>query len=742
MANFNIQQARMQQKHDIEANWLKYGINFIPRKGEIIIYDKDENFAYSRLKIGDGVTTVNTLPFLEAELGVSGIGENSIIFHDYDNNEAVSPYGITAGQNNMSGLYGFEIIGQSDIDVDNNTRQISIKDYQHLNKYYFDSDNQIIDQFLLSIPNGLTALTYDDEIKIRFRLRNLTAGASKALIMFGTNNKINIDKDIYAPGETNARVIYEFGLTGLTIIKYHDSGTSIQWIKEKAIEWIFNEDTFITANFKSGYLTSLAKGNYNTTINLPDDTANIINLNIEGLSFNIDNIWCGLGMYNERIDIDYIQLNDELIYSFSNFFGYNESYNGSPLFWRNSSKGYPKASSTGTGYFNFYSDSIYIANNISYQLKDEAEKAYYQGKIEEMAPFFENGKSYYSIDENNYIQLGTDSNNLKIAYRNQLYSYLNNNFSHYIYNSNQNTFEQITFSYETQDKTKGFQPYTLWEGKIQFRKSNTTGWIKAYVNLAAGFKPIRRFQVIAQTDNSTLTIKDTYEKNFKYIGALETEEYGTTIDFILRDETGILEPTYLVASDYPKAGKPINYYSNSLAIGENNIGTGRSSFVGGRNNKQQGDYGFTAGRNNTGGYSGIVYGQYCSNLGEFAAAGGYNANAKGIATTAFGGWVTADSPFMTAVGIGNLPISQLNLSENENPLFVVGNGVRNYDSNGKYKNITKSNILTITNNKVIIDGDLIVNNRIQNIITGTKSPEEADLGSVPIGTIYIRYAVE
>lgn len=67
--------ARMQQKHATEANWLKSvyinGIKenglkehpFIPMQAEIIIFDKDENYTYERFKIGDGVTNVIDLPF-------------------------------------------------------------------------------------------------------------------------------------------------------------------------------------------------------------------------------------------------------------------------------------------------------------------------------------------------------------------------------------------------------------------------------------------------------------------------------------------------------------------------------------------------------------------------------------------------------------------------------------------------------------------------------------------------------
>lgn len=39
--NEQIFNTRIQQKHDIEANWLNAN-NFIPKQGELIIYDADE----------------------------------------------------------------------------------------------------------------------------------------------------------------------------------------------------------------------------------------------------------------------------------------------------------------------------------------------------------------------------------------------------------------------------------------------------------------------------------------------------------------------------------------------------------------------------------------------------------------------------------------------------------------------------------------------------------------------------
>jgi hypothetical protein len=60
--------SRLVLKHDIEANWNR-AETFIPKQGEIIIYDIDTTYSYERFKLGDGKTTAINLPFyLENEL--------------------------------------------------------------------------------------------------------------------------------------------------------------------------------------------------------------------------------------------------------------------------------------------------------------------------------------------------------------------------------------------------------------------------------------------------------------------------------------------------------------------------------------------------------------------------------------------------------------------------------------------------------------------------------------------------
>ncbi len=73
----NTLKARLVQKHDIEAHWL-LAKNFVPMRGEFIVYDTEidsdgsilklpegrtEPYTYARYKIGDGVTSINDLPF-------------------------------------------------------------------------------------------------------------------------------------------------------------------------------------------------------------------------------------------------------------------------------------------------------------------------------------------------------------------------------------------------------------------------------------------------------------------------------------------------------------------------------------------------------------------------------------------------------------------------------------------------------------------------------------------------------
>lgn len=54
--------ARVSHLHKTAAEWLKLN-DWVPEAGEFIVYDPDENYSYSRLKVGDGISTLKELEF-------------------------------------------------------------------------------------------------------------------------------------------------------------------------------------------------------------------------------------------------------------------------------------------------------------------------------------------------------------------------------------------------------------------------------------------------------------------------------------------------------------------------------------------------------------------------------------------------------------------------------------------------------------------------------------------------------
>ena len=68
---------RIQMKTDTEANWNK-ATNFIPKNGEIIIYATDTTHSYQRVKVGDGKTLVNNLPFINDAITESTINSTCV----------------------------------------------------------------------------------------------------------------------------------------------------------------------------------------------------------------------------------------------------------------------------------------------------------------------------------------------------------------------------------------------------------------------------------------------------------------------------------------------------------------------------------------------------------------------------------------------------------------------------------------------------------------------------------------
>lgn len=71
--------ARIQNKCDTTANWAK-ATNFVPKKGEIIVYSDGGGTGIPKMKIGDGATKVGSLKFItvdpNASLSINGKSYN------------------------------------------------------------------------------------------------------------------------------------------------------------------------------------------------------------------------------------------------------------------------------------------------------------------------------------------------------------------------------------------------------------------------------------------------------------------------------------------------------------------------------------------------------------------------------------------------------------------------------------------------------------------------------------------
>lgn len=91
---------RIIHKHDIESNWSK-ATGFVPKQGELIVYDKDSNYDYERVKVGDGATNVNDLPFADANKVDKEAGKG-LSTNDFTTDEKNKLAGIDENANNYT----------------------------------------------------------------------------------------------------------------------------------------------------------------------------------------------------------------------------------------------------------------------------------------------------------------------------------------------------------------------------------------------------------------------------------------------------------------------------------------------------------------------------------------------------------------------------------------------------------------------------------------------------------------
>lgn len=90
----NTIKTRIQLKYDTEQNWNK-ATNFVPLRGEVIIYSPDDTRRFCRIKVGDGSTPVVDLPFIPYSDGGGGANVET---HTTEYWQAHSSYIPAAGE--------------------------------------------------------------------------------------------------------------------------------------------------------------------------------------------------------------------------------------------------------------------------------------------------------------------------------------------------------------------------------------------------------------------------------------------------------------------------------------------------------------------------------------------------------------------------------------------------------------------------------------------------------------------
>ena len=172
----NTIKTRIQLKNDTEINWNK-AKNFIPLRGEAIIYLADSTHPFSRLKVGDGTTPVIDLPFIDAN-SINGVNIQVKTVEEWNNNLNYTPFageidiylnykyiiknetqigvsGIKIGDGN-SYLVDLPFLGEVEEifydHINNNTVHITAEERQFWNNK-LNCENQIIEETLFLTRN-------------------------------------------------------------------------------------------------------------------------------------------------------------------------------------------------------------------------------------------------------------------------------------------------------------------------------------------------------------------------------------------------------------------------------------------------------------------------------------------------------------------------------------------------------------------------------------------------------------
>ena len=206
---------RISLKHDVEANW-KLATVFVPRAGEVIIYDKDDTHTGPRIKIGDGNLPVTKLPFLYSKAG----NATQPIFIKEDGTVAATTYQLNATV--PEGAVFTDTHYTAKMVATNNSINTEITGTEVTNPYLNIIEDGAVRSSTRIVGEGATSVKTNANGEIVIKSTEVTV--PKAL-KNPYSLKVRVNASDFFSYDGSAQRIIEFtGGTGITLVPDRDTG--------------------------------------------------------------------------------------------------------------------------------------------------------------------------------------------------------------------------------------------------------------------------------------------------------------------------------------------------------------------------------------------------------------------------------------------------------------------------------------------------------------------------------------
>ena len=206
---------RISLKHDVEANW-KLATVFVPRAGEVIIYDKDDTHTGPRIKIGDGSLPVTKLPFLYSKAG----NATQPIFIKEDGTVAATTYQLNTTV--PEGAVFTDTHYTAKMVATNNSINTEITGTEVTNPYLNIIEDGAVRSSTRIVGEGATSVKTNANGEIVIKSTEVTV--PKAL-KNPYSLKVRVNASDFFSYDGSAQRIIEFtGGTGITLVPDRDTG--------------------------------------------------------------------------------------------------------------------------------------------------------------------------------------------------------------------------------------------------------------------------------------------------------------------------------------------------------------------------------------------------------------------------------------------------------------------------------------------------------------------------------------